>query len=1012
MLVAVRPFILILILFSAVFCISGPALADDQSLPVLKLSEIRDQNISDVISQFDFGEGELPQSGKGLDAILETLPRHGVANPLGDRFVFAFTVLNDTPDQHWFVYPYGSAVEHIEIYQYIDGKLETTKLSGLNHEDEVMFHQGGTLKIGLGQQATILILLDSNFFLAPIKVVLKTQQDAASLFGTENVIMLLSLGVCLALGIYNCFLYIGTGLKQYLYYALSTFGFTYGWAYVFGVIRFLNADISPISAQFSFAFALFFISLFTSAFLQLKVNATKSYHVLRFLGLGVLSTTLVALFNVGLAFIFLLVFSSGIIVVSLYTGIVSWRHGYIPARYYVIALLSVAVPNMIGNLINLNLLPGININVFLMAQLGNSFDSLLLAFALAEQVRLTNVRNSALTHKLELNVQERTFQLSDANTRLENLIVELREANLAKNHFLASMSHEIRTPLTSIIGYAQSIQRGEVALENQPRVINIISDNGNHLLSVINDILDISKIEANKLEFELIPTPLLTIVSEIESVMSKRALDKGLELQTHFDFPLPEKVISDPTRLKQILFNLTNNALKFTEVGKVSLSLSTYQGSLIFKVSDTGIGMSKSQIESLFMPFQQAERSTSRKYGGTGLGLSISKHLAEGLGGKISVTSKLNLGTEFVVEIPFQPVEHCAMVENLQQFSSINQVIERKEGRELDFDSAKVLVVDDHPDIRELITLLLNKMGCQVVAVSSGYEALEVAAQQRDFKLVLLDIQMPEFDGMQTLVNLRALGCKVPVIALTANNTRREIDHYLELGFSAYLAKPVDREDFSQTLAHYLQVNLTAETVIHPDEQYELATDYYQTLVSGLDSFFEAVSVNDVESQKTISHKIKGSATSFGYDLFADAFDRFEVTMGDSRHNEISQAISRIQALASRYVNVPLADIAKGIVNHQNSLEKFDTQLQVFLGQSKDYLQSLKDVIETQNMDQFRPSLYKFFVEVNKYALEGLTQHLDVLEEYLGMGNQDMGLYTKQIDMMSYKLAKLQQRFN
>lgn len=985
----------------------------DAKLPaVFKLSEIQNTDISQSIEYFKYPSGTLPKQNFDLAQWRKTLVKHDNTNPMGDRYVAVFTLANDTNEKSWFVYPYGSPVEHIQLAQYADSNLISNTASGVYYNNPIQFHYGGNIELGIDEQATIALLFDSQTFVAPIKIVVKPEHAATKQFGIENIILILSLGVCFALGLYNCFLYLGTGSKQYLYYALSTFGFTFSWAFTFGVVNYFIPSLSLVWGTVGFSLGFHFAVWFAIAFLGLDKRSAKVYLYLKLLAWCSFLPSIVAIFNIGLGGLLVSVFGTVVLLTNLFFGLQSWKRGYRPARYFVLALLFVLVPGILVNLINLNILPGYNINAMLFALLGNSFDSLLLAFALAEKVRLTNIQNAELTHELELNVQQRTSQLLSANGQLESLILELREANLAKTHFLASMSHEIRTPLTSIIGYAQSIQNKEVQVAKQPEVIDIIADNGSHLLSVINDILDISKIEANKLDFENIPTPLLSIVEQIETVMHKRALDKGIEFITDYHFPLPDLVMSDPTRLRQILFNLTNNALKFTEQGKVVLSVRFENNALLFKLTDTGIGMTDAQIDSLFVPFQQAESSISRKYGGTGLGLSISKHLAQGLGGIIAVKSQINLGSEFELTMPVTLCQEATMVENIDGYTKVKEPIAKQNRQTIDFNRARVLIVDDHPDVRKLTTLLLENMNCDVTSASSGIETLEIVSRDKPFQLILLDIQMPELDGNQTLIKLREIGCKAPVVAFTANNTEQEIEHYAKVGFSDYLAKPIDRVQFQQILSYYLHASIGNKSLLTAEQQQQLSKEYYTDLIPSLEECIQAIELHNVHTQKKICHSIKGSAASFGFDLFADVFTELEQALNEDNEENCKIHQNKISLLTKRYTNPPYVNIRQGIINHQLSLNKFQSQFQEFLNIAKQQMQLLQQAVDNLQLPMVRTLLIKLDLEINKYALEGLTQHTDMIGEYLEIKSQDQTLYNKQLSMMLRKFKELNTWFN
>lgn len=981
--------------------------AEESSIPQLNLSDIQGKNISSLIANRTLLTGPLPDSTTALQALFKLTPALEMVSPFGDRYVSLFTLHNDTQYSRWFVYPYGSPADSVQINQYREGRRVKQVENGLELDSQMDFRYGTSIELAPGEKSTIAILFDSGFYAAPMKIVLKPEAEAYQYFKVENIIMLMSLGVCLALGIYNLFLFFGTGDKAYLYYAISTFGFALGWAYVFGVFTSIFPNVNPVFAVVAFSFGLCFAAQFNTTFLRLKVHAPKLHTFTRFAGFAVFLTLPAAIYNIGLGIMLISIVSLIIIVIGVYAGVKRWVAGDIPARYFVIALLSVVIPNFFGNLINLNVFPEVNLNVFLIAQIGNSLDSLILAFALAEKVRLTNLRNIALTNRLEQKVGRRTKQLSEANEQLESAIVELQEAGLAKNQFLASMSHEIRTPLTAIIGYAESIQAEEIKTDDIPQAINIIADNGHHLLEVINDILDISKIEANKLEFESIPTPLIMIIQQLGTMMEKRARDKGLKFKTQLSYPLPGQIMSDPTRLKQILFNLTNNALKFTDLGGVELGLKAEANQLHITVSDTGIGMSQSQIETLFLPFQQAEKSTSRKYGGSGLGLSISKHLVEGLGGEISVKSQLRQGTEFVVTLPLILADKGDWVESPQALDVEVTEPVKAVSQSGSFHRAKVLVVDDHPNIRELVSLLLRKLDCEVVALSNGLEAQREVQFEPDFELVLLDIQMPEHDGIETLNMLREAGCKAPIVALTANNMQHEIELYTSLGFSSVLSKPIERNQFVETLHYYLTDHAHDDDFLDPVDKLALTKDYLKTLADQLTKFESCMAQGDSDTAQQISHAIKGSAQSFGFDQIGAAFNDFDFACKEHNKFQADNAFAVIKQLNRQLIQLPFTDIAKGIANHRYSMTDYAFQLRKFLARPASGLEGVLRALKNDDNDVLRSLVFKLQVETDKLAMIGLNQHFDMLVDYLNMPEVDIGLCEKQFDMMVYKLSRI-----
>ncbi len=412
---------------------------------------------------------------------------------------------------------------------------------------------------------------------------------------------------------------------------------------------------------------------------------------------------------------------------------------------------------------------------------------------------------------------------------LAALAQSLQGENEAKSRFLANMSHEIRTPITSIIGYAEAIEEGDVDASS----IETIIRNGKHLLSVISDILDLSKIEAQKLDIEIVNIDFFRLLKDVESVVSKIASDKGLEFFFEYQIPLPNRILCDPTRVRQILINLCNNAIKFTDKGYIQIWVSNdnERKRLYFSVVDTGIGMSKSQQQDLFEPFSQADTSTSRIYGGTGLGLNISRSLAHMMGGDISFTSEKDLGSCFTLEIEMSLPEDCKFVYDIPPESRTpdSKVVDTPAL------NGNVLLAEDHDDNRKLIVMMLTKMGLDVVEACNGKEAVE-HAMVNDFDLILLDIQMPVMDGLQAQAMMSQVGVDAPVIALTANAMKHEVENYLVVGFDDYLAKPIKRSHFITTIAAYLgqdnKVDLQSVESTFDEKEFEiLKNNYIETLI-------------------------------------------------------------------------------------------------------------------------------------------------------------------------------------
>ncbi|MHC4513548.1 MAG: response regulator [Planctomycetota bacterium] len=397
-------------------------------------------------------------------------------------------------------------------------------------------------------------------------------------------------------------------------------------------------------------------------------------------------------------------------------------------------------------------------------------------------------------------------------------------ANRAKDTFLASMSHELRTPLTAIIGFAEELAENDLDRAETQEAARAVLTNSQHLLALINDLLDLSRIEAGKLEIELRAVSPAKIVESVCKLLEATARQQGLKLTLDCDKRVPAAVMSDPTRLNQILLNLIGNAIKFTEVGKVSVAMTLVEEAghdadgkevedadevmLEFIVTDTGIGITESQMERLFQPFAQAEASTARRYGGTGLGLAISKHLANLLGGDITVTSEPGRGSVFTIKLPARRVaeEHLAESGGTSLGPDpTGSFAPPAPPMQL---SGRVLLAEDVRTNRILIEKILAKSGLTVTTAENGAEALGLAlgaeADGQPFDLVLMDMQMPVMDGYEATEKLRHQNYQRPIIALTAHAMTEELEKCLVVGCDAYASKPVNRQALLELVAKHV----------------------------------------------------------------------------------------------------------------------------------------------------------------------------------------------------------------
>lgn len=402
--------------------------------------------------------------------------------------------------------------------------------------------------------------------------------------------------------------------------------------------------------------------------------------------------------------------------------------------------------------------------------------------------------------------------------RANQQIVKAREAaeaaNRSKSEFLSNMSHEIRTPMTSVLGFAELLLEPEVSRDDRLAYAGLIERHGRHLLAIINDILDLSKIEAGRLDIERERCDLGQVLTDLRTTLAHRAIDRGLELSFEFEGTVPRYIQTDAVRLRQILMNLVGNALKFTEQGNVTVQTMLCPDPdgednqhLCFKVIDTGIGIHEKSLNHLFEPFRQADSSTSRRFGGTGLGLTISQRLSQMLGGSIRCESQVGQGSVFTLNIEPGEIDLSQTMDNLTDLEVKKPP--SKSFAESNTLEGRVLLAEDGPDNQRLIMYLLKRLGLDATLAVNGLDVLdkveETAESQQPYDIILMDIQMPELDGLSATRRLRESGYEGVIIALTAHALDEERQRSLDAGCQAHLSKPIVRNIFVETLAKYLR---------------------------------------------------------------------------------------------------------------------------------------------------------------------------------------------------------------
>ena len=483
---------------------------------------------------------------------------------------------------------------------------------------------------------------------------------------------------------------------------------------------------------------------------------------------------------------------------------------------------------------------------------------------------------------LEQRVASRTAELKTA-------CVAAEAASRAKSDFLANMSHEIRTPLNAIMGYADLLRRGWVdSPEDRDEMLSTLHSSGKHLMTVINDILDISKIESGQLQLEKRAESPHQLIAEVVSLMRVGFREKNLNLDYNWQGPIPEQVDTDPVRLRQILINLLGNARKFTATGGVQLIAhvepTSHPTQLVINVIDTGIGIPTEKQNQVFDPFVQADTTVTRKYGGTGLGLSISRKLARMMGGDLTVESEVGRGSNFQLSIAVGDLHNVPMLSAGAAGDIVEShppVVPQEDTPQ--FQGLRVLVVDDGSANRRLISLVLSRAGAVMTQAENGQQACELVLGRRAFDVILLDMQMPVMDGYAAATKMREGGVMVPIIALTAHAMKGDRDKCIAAGCSDFLSKPVSADELLQRISviyHDLhsgsstKEKATDHSPIHSklptnDPEFaEIVVDFVDSLRVKVHELEVAVGERNPVDSLVAAHWIKGSAGTSGFPCF------------------------------------------------------------------------------------------------------------------------------------------------
>lgn len=426
--------------------------------------------------------------------------------------------------------------------------------------------------------------------------------------------------------------------------------------------------------------------------------------------------------------------------------------------------------------------------------------------------------------------------------------------------------------MTAILGYADLLMSHEWPPSERREHLEVIHRQGNNLLTLINDILDLSKIEAEQVELEPMDCSPSEIMEEVRSLLQVRANEKNIGLDTTYAYPLPKTIRTDPLRLRQILVNLVGNAIKFTERGGVKVCVRYADQRMHFEIADTGIGISEEEIGRLFQPFTQADMSHTRRFGGTGLGLHISQRLAKLLGGQVEVESDPSVGSTFTLTIDPGSMENVEMETPTKTLPKKEEPIKRRKLH------GRILLADDVPEIQTLVRVTLEAVGLDVDSADNGIMAVEKALASQSagkpYDVILMDVQMPEMDGLEATRRLRQEGWERPIIALTAYAMTGDKEKCLAAGCDDYISKPMTEEAMFAAIGRCLGEETTIDTVspelatnplLDDDDKAEMVASFLENLPGRATAIEEAYRSGDLASLARLAHQLKGSAALFGF---------------------------------------------------------------------------------------------------------------------------------------------------
>jgi len=560
-----------------------------------------------------------------------------------------------------------------------------------------------------------------------------------------------------------------------------------------------------------------------------------------------------------------------------------------------------------------------------------------------------------------------SFDITDIKLITEEKI-KAEETSRMKSVFLASMSHEIRTPMHGIIGFSELALDDNIPIKTR-NYLSKIKTSAESLLMIINDILDVSKIEAGKMELEKIPFDVSEVFKLCRMIASPKAREKGLTLFCYAEPSIDRMLLGDSTRLRQILLNLLSNAVKFTNNGTIKLLSAITERTentvtMHFEVKDSGIGMTEEQIERIFQPFVQADSSTTRKYGGTGLGLTITNSFIKLMGSKLEVESNIGLGSKFSFDITFDTIDITKDSSHLSNVINVNDkpVFE-----------AEILVCEDNSLNQMVISDHLSKVGIKTVVAENGkigvdYVKDRIKNNKKQFDLIFMDIHMPEMDGLDASKKLAELGVKIPIIALTANIMANDRETYFEAGMCDCLAKPFVAHELWSCLLKYLKpvsmvaVKTEVDSSVEEDLRFELIAAFVKGNQTTISEIKNAIDTGDLKLAHRISHTLKGVSGLVGMNILAETAKMLEQAISsnykehyndllDRLENELNKALDEFKPIIEEYMS-KIESMQPDFIDDEKALEILNTLDTLLASDSFDCLNLVNDLTMIPGTDE------------------------------------------------------------